>query len=247
MIEPWNTDPYLDQYRVDDRSVVVVRDDLLAGGSKARFLPELIKGAKEVVYGAPFCGGAPVALATIGKILGIRVTIFYAARLEANLHPRQILAREQGARLCFVPHGYMSHVQKTAKEYATTAGALFLPLGFDVPEATGVFIAAMETVRRRIGDPEQVWCASGSGMLARCLGLAFPASQVQAVAVGLASRWQKQNFSSNVVITQAPEPYAKALSIDVPFPCCPNYERKAWRIYRRLGKDNSLFWNVMGD
>ena len=41
--------------------ITVVRDDLLEGGSKLRFLPFLVQGAEEVVFGAPFCGGAPLA------------------------------------------------------------------------------------------------------------------------------------------------------------------------------------------
>lgn len=44
----------------------VVRDDLLPGGSKARFLPQIMQGAKEVVYAGPAWGGAEDA----GKAVG---------------------------------------------------------------------------------------------------------------------------------------------------------------------------------
>ena len=44
-------------------SVLVVRDDLFPGGTKARFLGMLFNGAEEVVYASPAEGGAQFALA----------------------------------------------------------------------------------------------------------------------------------------------------------------------------------------
>lgn len=55
---PW----YMALPVIEDRSgVLVVRDDLLAGGSKVRFLPYIVGDASEVVFGGPFCGGEPCA------------------------------------------------------------------------------------------------------------------------------------------------------------------------------------------
>ncbi len=63
---------------------LVLRDDLIVGGTKMRFLPWLMRGAEEVVFGGPFCGGAPVAIAACAQQLGQRATIFYAARKEPH-------------------------------------------------------------------------------------------------------------------------------------------------------------------
>ena len=41
------------------REVVVVRDDLLPGGTKTRFLPDVIGGAEEIVFGGPFWAAVP--------------------------------------------------------------------------------------------------------------------------------------------------------------------------------------------
>ena len=81
----------------------VLRDDLLPGGSKSRFLPYLIEGANEVVFGGPFCGGAPLCLAVIGKAMGIKITLFYAKRKV--LHRNQKIAIEHGATIYQVPYG----------------------------------------------------------------------------------------------------------------------------------------------
>lgn len=220
----------------------IVRDDLLDGGSKTRFLPHLIGDAQEIVFGGPFCGGAPWALSVIGRELGRRVTLFYAARKK--LHRRQELALAAGARIVQVRPGYLTVVQKRARDYAAKAGALFLPLGFDQPAAREPFEEAMRLVRAKVGSPDEVWCATGSGMLARCLGAVFPDSHIRAVAVGLASRWQAQDFPPNVTVQPAALRFEQECRADAPFPTCRNYDRKAWELCESSSRGSVLFWNV---
>lgn len=222
---------------------LVVREDLVSGGSKMRFLPYLVEPYSELVFGGPFCGGAPLALSEIGKRTGQKVTLFYAAR--ANLHPRQIKARENGAKLKLVRPGYLTVVQSRARAYAKKKGAHFLELGFDMPEAQAPFLAFMAKVRKKAGDPPEVWCAAGSGFLARCLGLAFPDSEIKAVAVGLASRHTKQAYSSNVTILECGYDFDEATKFVSPFQSCPNYDRKAWEMMQSEGVPGALMWNVL--
>ena len=125
--------------------IEVLRDDLINGGSKTRFLPFLVDGSQEVVFGAPFCGGAPYALSVLGKDVGFKVTLFYAKR--KTHHPRQKGALENGANIFEVPYGYMTNVQAKARKYASENGARFLPLGFDVPKAEEPFVEFMQKVR----------------------------------------------------------------------------------------------------
>ena len=229
--------------QIDDM-LWVVRDDLLDGGSKTRFLPYLIGNADELVFGGPFCGGAPLALSVIGKQYGRKVTLFYAAR--KTLHPRQLEAVRNGATIKEVgPFGFMSNVQAKARRYCEETGALFLPLGFDVPEASKPFIEVMREVRTRLGFFDQVWCAAGSGMLARCLGVAFPDSAIMACAVGLKSRHDNQSLTNNVTIHVSPYEFKQECKTECPFPCCPNYDRKAWEMMLDKRSGRVLFWNVM--
>ena len=64
--------------------MLVVRDDLFEGGTKARFIPLLFAGTDEVVYASPAEGGAQTALATVASQLNKRATIFVAERRERN-------------------------------------------------------------------------------------------------------------------------------------------------------------------
>lgn len=159
--------------------VFVVRDDLFPGGTKARFLPLLFDCADEVVYASPAEGGAQTALATVAARLGKRATIFVAKR--AQPHPRTLMAKRLGAQIVLVSPGYLNVVQARAREYCQEHGARLAPFGFDVPEA----IEAIAAAARSIGEePDEVWCAGGSGVLARGLAQAWPNARRHVVQVG---------------------------------------------------------------
>ena len=154
---------------IEHDGVLVVRDDLCTGGTKARFLSATFDGADEVAYASPAEGGAQVALATVARRLGKRATIFVARR--ATPHPRTIEAAKLGAKVVAVAPGYLSVVQARAREYCTQTGARLMPFGADMPGAINAIAAAA----RAIGiEPDEVWCASGSGVLARGLAAAWP-------------------------------------------------------------------------
>jgi hypothetical protein len=225
-------------------NITVLRDDLLEGGSKTRFRPYLIKGADEAVFGGPICGGAPWALSVLGRQTGQKITLFYAKRQRRFWHRRQLAAEVNGANIIEVSPGYMTCIQKRARTYAKENGALFLPLGFDKPEAEEPFISFMEKVRKKAGSVDQVWCCAGSGMLARCLGKAFPESEICAVAIGLASRHEAQSFSSNVRMIKSRYRFEQETRAACPFPSCANYDRKAWEVCAKEAKGKVLFWNV---
>ena len=192
----------------------------------------------------PFCGGAPYALSVWGQRTNSKVTLFYAKRKE--LHVRQKKALLNGATIYQVPYGYMTNVQAKAKRYAREHGALFLPLGFDVPEASNPFIEQMRRVRSMVGNVDQVWAATGAGMLARCLGEAFYPTPVHGVIVGLASRNSKQQYPANVTLHEYPKQFSWSCSYEAPFPTCGNYDRKAWELCHKLSAGTVLFWNVLG-
>ena len=164
---------------IEHDGVLVVRDDLFPGGTKARFLPLLFDGADEVVYASAAEGGAQTALATVASQLGKRATIFVARR--AQPHPRAFMAKRLGAKIMQVSPGYLSTVQARARDYCRQVGARLAPFGVDTPEA----IAAIAAAARSIGiEPDEVWCASGSGVLARGLATAWPNARRHVVQVG---------------------------------------------------------------
>jgi threonine dehydratase len=217
-----------------------VRDDLFPGGTKARFIKSVIGDAKEVVYASPAEGGAQTAIATVAQQMGVRATIFVAKRTPP--HPRAVLAKSLGAQILQVTPGYLKVVQARARAYCEASGATLVPFGIDTPEATSAIAKAAATLRI---EPAEVWCAAGSGVLARGLALAWPKAKRHVVQVG---RELTAEEVAGAEIHGYSKPFGWALSQQPPFPSDPHYDAKAWQIckarHSRAGL--VLFWNVTG-
>ncbi|MDE2284726.1 MAG: pyridoxal-phosphate dependent enzyme [Hyphomicrobiales bacterium] len=224
---------------IQHEGVFVVRDDRFPGGTKARFLPLLFDGANEVVYASAAEGGAQTALATVAAQLGKRATIFVAKR--AQPHPRALMAKRLGARIMQVTPGYLSTVQARARDYCRQPGVRLAPFGVDMPEA----IEAIASAARATGiEPDEVWCASGSGVLARGLAKAWPKARRHVVQVG---RALSPADVAGASIHVYPVPFGREGRAKPPFPSDPHYDAKAWEYCAaRKGQGRVLFWNVAG-
>jgi Pyridoxal-phosphate dependent enzyme len=219
--------------------VLVVRDDLFPGGTKARFLPLLFNGVEEVVYASAAEGGAQTALAIAAAQIGKRATIFVAKR--AQPHPRTLMAKRLGAKIVQVSPGYLSAVQARARDYSRQVGARLAPFGMDTPEA----IDSIASAARSIGiQPDEVWCAAGSGVLARGLAKAWPNANQHVVQVG---RALSEADVAGATIHVYPLPFGRESSSRPPFPSDLHYEAKAWQVcLARKSCGCVLFWNVAG-
>jgi hypothetical protein len=219
--------------------VLVVRDDLFPGGTKARFLPLLFEDADEVVYASAAEGGAQTALATVAAQLGKRATIFVPKR--AQPHPRAFMAKRLGAKIMQVSPGYLSTVQARARDYSRQVGARLAPFGVDMPEAIEAIAAAARSIAI---EPDEVWCASGSGVLARGLAAAWPRARGHVVQIG---RTLSIEEVAGATIHIYPLPFGREAKGKPPFPADPHYEAKAWeQCTARKGPGRVLFWNVAG-
>jgi threonine dehydratase len=218
---------------IEHNSILVVRDDLLAGGSKRRALPALMDGAVGYVYASPVYGYAQIALAHAAREVGKRAVIFCAQRKEK--HPRTLEAAAAGALVVAIRCGYMSVLRKHAKDFAQEHGFTLLPFGLDVPE----FIEALADVARALPvRPKEVWCVAGSGCLSRALAMAWPKAMVHAVRVGAEPEVGKAKLYI------APEKFEQDAKRPPPFPSCSNYDAKAWQFIRKYATPGALFWNV---
>jgi hypothetical protein len=246
LIDLMNQEPVLEKHG----DYIVAREDKLPGGAKSRFLPYIIDPkADELVYASPFCGGAAVSLSEVAKRSKQQVTIFYAKRKV--LVPRQQLVAHNGAVLRFVDSpAYMTVVQARARAYAQEhPNSQLITIGFDDPKGIDPFVEFLKSLRKCMKHtPPEVWCACSSGMLTKCLGLAFPKSKVVGVVTGLRSHHSKQQWSDNVVLVDSGY---KDLSMECKLPepwetCDINYDRKAWqRMLEAKPPKGSLFFNVL--
>lgn len=220
-------------------NITVVRDDLYKGGTKARIFIPLFARHPEIVYASPAQGGAQTALAHAAAATGGRATIFVANR--ATPHPRAIEAKRMGAKVLQVRPGYLSVVQARAREYCMATGSWLLPFGADLPEAVDIIANSARLLNIQ---PDEVWCAAGSGVLMRGLSRAWPNARRHAVQVG---RTLSAQDVAGASIHIYPKPYDFALRGAAPFPSDPHYDAKAWEVCaRKHGPGTVLFWNVTG-
>lgn len=219
----------------ESSGVLIVRDDLVEGGTKRRVLESLLIDAEEFVYASPASGYAQIALAYACRAAGKRATIFVAKRNE--LHKRTREAKSAGAVIVQVPHGYLTNVQAKARAYASTAGARLMPFGFDCEEFRGA-LAVM--VSRIPVKPAEVWSVAGSGTLTRALQQAWPSAAFHAIQIG------KQPNVGRARLWKAPEDFEQDATDPPPFPSCSNYDAKAWRFVRQHATPGAVFWNVAG-
>ncbi len=212
---------------------------MFPGGTKARALPILFAAADEIVYPGPCEGGAQTALAHVARLLGKQATLFVAKRAEP--HPRALLAKRLGAKVYQVTPGYLSVVHARAAAYCKATGAKLLAFGMDYPEAIEAIAAAARALDER---PDEVWCAAGSGVLARALAIAWPKARRHAVQVG---RTLTGAEVAGAAIHVYPRPFGATARIKPPFPSDPHYDAKAWETATaRRGPGRVLLWNVTG-
>jgi len=235
------TDPFSTPVIEEHRGFMVVRDDLLDGGSKMRFADYLIKSEPEIeewVYGSsPATGYAQISLSCLCRKYGKKAVIFMADRAWDRLHKYQLSAIENGAIMNFVPNGMLSVTEKRARDYVAESpnSRRLLPIGFDHPSV----VASIGRVAGNMDiSPREVWTVGSSGTLTRGLQQAWPDASFHCVAVG-----HKGDYG-RAKVYRCEIPFNKEAKVKPPFPSAPTYDAKVWEFMKQYASPGALFWNV---
>lgn len=219
--------------------IYVLRDDTLIGGTKSILLDSMLDDRSVYVYASPVYGGFQIALAAK---LGPRAVIFCAKR--AKMHENTLKCIEYGATVIEIKHGYLSVVDKAAREYCEDTGAIKLKFGAHSEENIDLIAARMRAVTHIMGhEPEQIWCAVGSGTLIEGILKGTTKAQVSGVVVGM----DYENDDPRVRLFKYHRPFEVRSMALCPFQSMPNYDLKAWEYCQIYGNENKtrLFWNVL--
>jgi len=230
----------------------IVRDDLLEGGSKRRFVDRLIReeikdGAEEFVYGGcPANGYAQLSLTLQAKAYGKKAVFFMAQRSLDKLHPYQQQALDYGADIRWVPNGMLNVTKARAREYfyEDPTRRRILPLGLEEPRVLEDISTLAKTIQIDYNiEISEIWSVGSSGTLTRGLQMAFPEKDVHVVSVGHTMKQHEVGraklYKSKYKFTQEVKGEDKP-----PFPSVPTYDAKAWSVMKQYGKKGALFWNV---
>jgi len=240
MIGDW-TDSLPPPVVEEHEGILVVRDDLIGGGSKMRFADYLIQSQPEIeewVYGSsPATGYAQISLAHLCGRYDKKAVIFMADRAVEKRHNYQLQAIAAGGIMHWVPNGMLSVTEKRARDYVSDSptSRRLLPIGFDHPT---VLASVIRVAQSMDVTPTEVWTVGSSGTLTRGLQLAWPNAEFHCVRVGHSGEYGKAKLYKSKYA------FNKATKVLPPFPSAPTYDAKAWEFIKDHASPGALFWNV---
>lgn len=244
---------------VHDPQTLIVRDDLLAGGTKRRALDYLIghhpdyAHIEEWVYGSsPAHGYAQVALSLVCRTYHKRAVLFMADREASTRHPLQHAGLLAGGDYRWVPNGMLSVTEKRARDYVAESPTTrhLVPMGGNTPEALASLVAVMsQPPFTEWPAPEtwHIWSVISSGTLSRALQAAFPQSVVHGVVVG---HQPTPEQAGRALLYQSPYPFRTRIKTTEapPYPSAAEYDAKLWPFFtewrRQHPETPALIWNV---
>jgi 1-aminocyclopropane-1-carboxylate deaminase/D-cysteine desulfhydrase-like pyridoxal-dependent ACC family enzyme len=233
----------------------VLRDDLLIGGTKSILMPTIVGNKpyiKEFVYASPVYGGFQIALSAYCQSVGKKATIFCAKRNKK--HPNTLKCLEYGAKVIEVPYGYLSVVEKKAREYCERScnrkDIEKIVFGANTDENKELIANRMIDILEKCKTPpDEIWCAIGSGTLVSGILKGIEKSKKKIKVYGVQVGADYKNKDKNLTIIKYPKSFDKESKLKIDFPSTPNYDLKAFELcigtVDKAKSKNILFWNVL--
>ena len=220
----------------------VVRDDLLEGGTKSVLLNKMDnKSINEFVYASPVYGGFQIAISAYCKKVGKKATIFCAKRIIQ--HPNTLKCLEYGANVIEVDYGYLSVIEKRAREYCLNKEGIYKIVFGAQTESNKKILSERVLDAYNTCKCDEIWCAVGSGTLVTSIMDDVPSS-VKVFGVQVGAEF-KHNYP-NLTIIKYPKSFDKKSKLKIEFPSMPNYDLKAFELcLKNKGTGNIMFWNVL--
>lgn len=219
----------------------VLRDDNLPGGTKSILMQGMINFGNEYVYATPVYGGFQIALSHYCFDNLIKATIFCAKR--KNLHENTIRCKELGANVIEVDYGYLSVVEKAARDYCEKNKAIKLTFGANTMENKLKISERVRSVIENLGkEPEEIWCAIGSGTLVESIIMGTNNARIFGVQVGADFSLKHERLN----VMKYHKTFDKISNFNCNFKSTKNYDLKAFEYCCRFTKSKDvLFWNVL--
>lgn len=255
-------------------NVWVVRDDLI-GGTKRVYAGHIIDQhpADEYVLATTPEGTMPIFMAQACKERGKMFTLVTGKRKVMHRNTEQVIAA--GGQVKFVEvNAFLSHLQAVARNYCKE-GRIGVEVheSFDVlrahrrhlvafggayPFAVDQIARRMQQVTRQLGfEPNEIFCAVGSGTLLRGLLRGTLFSRAVGVMVGqehTVAEFQDSLTEGGIglgrlTLVRHRLKYQQESKVVTPFPANRNYEAKAWEMCLAMRNTDikTLFWNVAGE
>lgn len=221
---------------------LILRDDLLPGGTKRRILTEILGKVpnKEIVYPAHPYGHGQLALALSCLPYRKKVTLLLP-KLNSSRVPKvlsETLALSNVSYQVILNATSQSEVFQYAEKYAQEISDRYLfPIGFNTKE----FLIGLKNLALSLPIvPTNVWVLAGSGLLVSALKLAWPNAKINAVNMG----FSHVNLTGADNVYNAPESPFEPAKVLPPFPSASYYDAKLWQFVKLYAEKGDFVWNV---
>jgi hypothetical protein len=220
------------------------------GGTKSILLASLDEpNITEYVYASPVYGGFQIALSMYCKSVNKTATIFCAKRKKK--HSNTLKCIEHGANVIEVDYGYLTVIEKKAREYSHGKPNIKkIVFGSKTEDNINLLAIRTKNVIRVLGrEPDEIWVAVGSGTLISGI-LRAVSNNVKVVGIQVGAEFTAEKEYNNLTIIKYPKPFDKESKLKTEFPSMPNYDLKAFELCIANNKvihNNKmvLFWNVL--
>lgn len=235
--------------------IFVLRDDLLPGGTKSVLMKSIVDDVPpeidEFVYASPVYGGFQIALAAYCEAHGKKSTIFCAKRNKT--HANTLKCISLGANVVEVPYGYLTVVEKRARDYCLSRpNTKKIVFGAKDEKNIKILSDRAAQVFAQIGTPlDQVWCAIGSGTLVTSIATAAAKTNAKVFGVQVGAEFSPPPHLGITVIKYEKR-FEQPSKYSASFPSMENYDLKAFEKCVQTTKEQVanggqiLFWNVYG-
>jgi len=238
-------DAVIDKLEIKNGSILVVREDLLPGGTKSRAaIPFISKmkeyGCKQFNYASPFCGYAQIALAIACQQNNVGCKIF-AVEQNGEMSSYSKTAMDHSAQI------ELCKTLEEAEDRANRAVGFKIPLGFNHSLYEAYFFQALKEQFEKIKPKNNIWLPIGSGTLLRSVRKCTK-NRIIGVNVKIFPTLHKKIFElkklNNTLVIDTPEQFEDKANDLPPIPSNLYYDAKLWKFIYHHAKNEDIWWNV---
>lgn len=232
------------------KSIFIIRDDYVPGGTKSRGINPLVKlhsTIEKFIYAGPSNGFAQLALALACKKYERKAVLFTSGSPSRITEYLKLLPNVK----IIMTKANLWRTQSMAKKYHQNQKkkTMLLPFGFSSVEfkifLKNDIVVNLPDILRDL-HPRRIWLAAGSGTLLQCLSEIFPNTKFMVVRVGKYIPDECVD-SSRMRIFTSNEYFSHPAKYLPPYPSVATYDAKVWQYVLKYGKSGDFIWNVARD
>ena len=262
----------LEEYTISGKTIHVKREDLSTNGDMPRLaklrgvLKHLLaikeQGIKKIGVYDTRVSRAGQGTSIICKELGLECFVYYP-KTKHDLGEQHTIAEQNGATLVPIKGNYMQVCFNMAKNHTRDNGIYMMPWGLSLIETTNEVALIAKQVPEELYSGSMVIAVGSATILSGVLAGAWRIPETHAISAGRANEKQKENINIKLFglvdagkIGEINErvhfyphimDYYTPCEMEIPFPCSPYYDAKAWLwMTQHINelKEPILFWNI---